>query len=318
MNLNNLFDGAVNGVATDFKAEVVAAEMIQNNIPADRIMIVPVGAMHRAGRKDVESVTEEIPARDNKEYYIIRTPKEGLYDKLPENLFHTPISYTSGNNELEVIEAIRQHRREEKAARTFFMPFDVALNHVRIQLALYEKQLDEKFHYNRLVNIFSPHWEIFRHLTIYQANIFLQYLPVIHRIRDDWETIADVLELMFLAPARLELQTIGSCQKANEQTRNFIVPGLGESELGVDFTPGHPLDSGEFSEMLITFGPLTAKKVGEFTGSLQQEKIVHMLCDYLLPADLDVVVNYELAADEQAFVLADGSENCEMGVSVYL
>jgi hypothetical protein len=284
MNLNNLFDGEVNGIFTDFKAEVVAAELIQNNIPADKVMIVPVGAMRRAGRKDVESITEETPDYENKQYYVIRTPKEGLYDKLPENLFHTPIGYLSGKNELEVIEAIKQHRREEKSARTFFLPFDVAFNNIRIQLALYERQLDEKFHNNQLVKIFSPHWEIFRHLSIYQANIFLQYLPIIHRIRDDWNKIEDFFELMFSAPARLKMQTLGTGESNDEQAEDFILPGLGENSLGIDFTPGHPLDSGEFDEFLLTFGPITAKKASEFTGSLKQEKVVRMLCDYLLPS----------------------------------
>ncbi|RYG06846.1 MAG: DNA polymerase III subunit epsilon [Chitinophagaceae bacterium] len=205
MYLNNIFSDQSNGVETDFRAEVLAAEMIENNTAPDRVLIVPLGARNRPHRKDVESIVEEVLDYDNKEYVFIKTPREGLYDQLPEGLFHQHIGYVSNKSEQQVLEAIKRHHLEEKAARMFFLPFDVALNDVRVQIALYENQLDKKFHFNQLVNIFSSHWEIFQHLSVLQANVFLQFLPLIHRIRDDWDAIETLFELMFLVPAHLQL-----------------------------------------------------------------------------------------------------------------
>ncbi len=323
MNLTNLFAEELNGITTDFKAEVIAAEMIENNTPADQVLIVPIGAMNRPQNKDIDSVLTEVSEYDNKEYILIRTHKEGLYDKLPEGLFHNPISYASEKTEQQVIEGIRRHRIEEKAARMFFLPFDAALYNARVQIALYENQLDKKFHNNQLINIFSPHWQIFQHLNVLQSNIFLQFLPVIHSIRDDWHAIATLFELMFLTPVHLKLrnQTIHDEAEAEAAEKPAVFSVIGGGSLGIDITTGSAVDGGCFSEIVITFGPMSADVVNHFTGDRQQEKIVLMLCDYLLPADLDIVIEYDFIRADKSFILPSENEpanNCTMGTSTYL
>jgi type VI secretion system protein ImpH len=321
MYLNNIFSDQSNGVETDFRAEVLAAEMIENNTAPDRVLIVPLGARNRPHRKDVESIVEEVLDYDNKEYVFIKTPREGLYDQLPEGLFHQHIGYVSNKSEQQVIEAIKRHHLEEKAARMFFLPFDVALNDVRVQITLYENQLDKKFHFNQLVNIFSSHWEIFQHLNVLQANIFLQFLPLIHRIRDDWNAIETLFELMFLVPANLQLRSQRKHPNSNDEDAAVLYSAIGRGVLGVDLTTGDPRDGGEFNEIVITFGPIAADKVNSFTGESKQEAVVQMLCDYLLPADLDIVIEYDFKQSDRSFRLSEPgtiSDNCEMGVSTYL
>lgn len=319
MELTSPFQSELNGVGTDFRAEVIAAELIENNTPADRILIVPLGARNRPQRKDIESILEELSEYDNKEYTLIRTHKESLYDKLPEGLFHSPISHDPSRSEQQVIESIKRHRIEEKQARKFFLPFDAGLFSARVQMALYENQLDKKFHSNQLVNIFSAHWEIFQHLNVLQANLFLQFLPLIHMIRDDWDVIETLLEQMFLTQVLLHLRHKKKQNKSEDS--GFLNSGLGNVSLGVDLTTGNPADAAADTEMVITFGPLTNEELKSFIGPLQQEKVAAMLCDYLLPADMDVVIEYDLQVSERAFSLSDDpahASNCDMGVSTYI
>ena len=73
--------------------------------------------------------------------------------------------------------------------------------------------------------------------------------------------------------------------------------------------------------MKITFGPLSAEQVTHFTGNQHQEKVVTMLCNYLLPADVDIVIEYDIAKRDRGFYLNEPgtiADNCEMGVSTYL
>ncbi|MDB5248594.1 MAG: type secretion system baseplate subunit TssG [Segetibacter sp.] len=319
MDLNNLFPSELNGIGTDFRAEVIAAELIENNTAADRILIVPLGAMHRPQRKDIESILEEVSEYDNKEYTLIRTHKEGLYDKLPEGLFHSPISHDYSRTEQQVIDSIKRHRVEEREARKFFLPFDAGLYNVRVQIALYENQLDKKFHFNQLVNIFSSHWEIFQYLNVLQANIFLQFLPIIHMIRDDWKVIETLFEQMFMAPAQLRIRDKKN-QKNSDSQGVVFAGGLGQSMLGVDLVTGDATEVGA-TEMVITFGPLTSQQLKDFIGHMQQERVVKMLCDYLLPAEMDIVMDYDLLASERGLVLTDDRENatsCDIGVTTYI
>jgi type VI secretion system protein ImpH len=320
MSNDNVYIENINEVYTDFRAEVIAAEMIENDTPADRVLIVPLGALNRPQSKDIEGVEQEISEYDNKEYILIKTHKEGLYDKLPEGIFHTPISYTLSKNEHEVAEAIRRHRTEEKAARNFFLPFDAGINNVRALIALYEIQLDKKFHFNQLVNIFKEHWDIFQHLNVLQANLFLQFLPLIHKMRDDWRAIEVFFELMFQTPAKVTMQ-VQRKQSNTDGDAALIYSEIGKGALGVDITTGDCFEGGDFAEMKITFGPLSAKQVTHFTGSQHQEKVAMMLCNYLLPADVDIVLEYDIEKEDRGFILNEArtiGNNCEMGVSTYL
>lgn len=319
MPSDNLFSANLNEIETDFRAEVIAAELIENDTLQDQILIVPLGAMSRPYRKDVQSIEEEVSNIDNTEYILIRTHREGLYDKLPEGLFHEAISYAKNKTEAQVIEAIKQHRQEEKAARKFFLPFDAALYNLRMQITLYENQLDKKFHSGQLVKIFSAHWEIFQYLNVLQANIFLQFLPVIHRIRDDWPAIEVLFDLMFSTPAKLTSRNHREEFRSEQQGAKHS--GLGHSMLGVDFTTGDYVEGGEFVEMVITLGPLSAEQVSQFTGKEQQEKVLLMLCDYVLPADMDIVIEYDFTKADRSFSLNEKGaigNNCTMGISAYL
>src|SRR5947209_17161297 len=99
MNTINLYTDKINEIETDFRAEVIGAEMIENGSPADRVLVVPLGALNRPQSKDIEGVEQEISEYDNKEFILIKNNREGLYDKLPEGLFHTAISYAPNKTE---------------------------------------------------------------------------------------------------------------------------------------------------------------------------------------------------------------------------
>lgn len=322
MQLNNIYLSQFNGIDTDFRAEIIAAEMIENNTPADRILIVPLGAMNRPQRKDVDSVMQETSEYDNKEYVLINTHKEGLYDKLPEGLFHGAISHVYNQADNQVVEAIRLHRKEEKEARRFFLPLDAALNSLRVQIALYENQLDKKFHYNELVNIFAGHWEIFKYLDVRQANVFLQVLPVLHSIRDKWSVIEGIFEQLFETKVSISSRT-GAGKKPATGGSGFagISSALGQSVLGVDMITGNVSGEPGSIEIVITFGPITTGQLQLFTGSGNQQHVVEKFCDYFFPADADIAIDYDLQPEERGFRLSGSGEqsaNCSMGLSTYL
>src|SRR5215210_4195113 len=141
--LNNLFTS----IQTDFRAEVTAAELVEAGVDADRILILMLGALKRPFSKDVESIAEELSEYDHKEYLLVKTPREGIYDMLPEGLFHHPTMHNSGKTEKEIIKLMKERRMEEQQARKFFLPFEATINFLRMQMALYENRLDKRSTY---------------------------------------------------------------------------------------------------------------------------------------------------------------------------
>jgi type VI secretion system protein ImpH len=315
MKSNELKNSLHNNYDTDFKAEVIAAEMVENGIPSERIVILMSGAQKRPYRKDVDTIAEELSDYDHKEYFTVKTPKEGIYDMLPEGLFHFPGSHNSAKTDKEIIDSIKRRREEERNARRFFLPFEAAIRHLSIQMALYENEVDKRSQYDELIKIFFPHWRIFQYLDNRQADLFIHLLPIIHNIRDDHKIIEEILELIFLLPVNVSIRS-RNVFDANDA----IISKLGNTRLGVDFTTGNDTyDDGE-DEILISIGPIDGKQFQHFIPGATGTKILELLCDYLLPVNIDIITQFELKKEDKRTKLYDGENemNCTLGVNTYL
>src|SRR4051794_16067541 len=125
----------LSSIEKDIKAEVIAAEMVEHGIPAELVLLLYLGGSTRPFRNDIGNIEEEQLEYDRQEYVIIKAFREGLYDMLPQGLFHQVAAHKNTQTEREIINAIRKRREEERNARTFFLPFEAGINHLRIQMA---------------------------------------------------------------------------------------------------------------------------------------------------------------------------------------
>ncbi|MGN6352247.1 MAG: hypothetical protein ACTHLB_02605 [Parafilimonas sp.] len=299
----------------DFKAEVIAAEMIEHGLNADRIMILLSGGTKRSFRSDVTLIEDELSEYDHKAYTLINTSREGIYDMLPEGLFHQPTPHKNAKTGKEIIKSIKQRRQEEVNARKFFLPFETAINFLRMQMALYENRLDKRSHYDDLVSIFADKWEIFQYLDARQSNIFILLIPILHNLRDDFDAIETILETMFLLPVTISLQPQLPLQPANP-----AVSVLGDSALGIDLTTGNMhFDTGE-DEIHIIIHCKKNKVLQQFMPGGNNEKILQLLYDYLLPVHLDITTTFELDTSDKITKLADAKSfyNSVLGEDTWL
>lgn len=300
----------------DLKAEVVAAEMVDNGAATiDQLMIVLLGASKRTFRKDVDSMYEETAKYDHKEYIMINTHKEGIYDMLPEGLFHQPALPKTATTEAEILAYMRQHRVEEQNARRFFLPFESAINHQRIQLALYEGRLDKGAHHDELLELFADHWEIFDYLDTAQANIFIQILPLIHDLRDDHRMVETIFHLIFNLPVKINMR-----RQRPIKNPKPIFSLLSDCRLGVNMATANDVYDGGEDELIITIGPIGNAQLQQFSAGSTNHKILELLCGYLLPIHIETSVEYELGEQDKTFRLADKQNNFNstLGLSTFL
>jgi type VI secretion system protein ImpH len=315
MKTANLSHTLLSHFEKDFKAEVIAAEIAEHGTDAERILILMLGAMKRTFSKDVSTVEEEISAYDHKEYVLVKTPREGIYDMLPQGLFHQPAVNRLGKSVKELIRAIDLRKEEERNARRFFMPFEIAINYLRMQMAIYENRLDKRSHYNDLVNLFADHWAIFRYLDGRQASIFLHLIPIIYDIRDDHTVAETALEMIFLLPAKVSLR-----RQLPQRPPDPILSRMGQSLLGVDFTTGNAVYDEGADEVLVQIGPMPNEMLQEFLPGGRNSKILELLKDYLLPVHLDIVTELILDERDKVTRLADDQSrtNSVLGADTYL
>ena len=207
----------------DFKAEIIAAEIAEQGIDPDQILLQMLGLLKRTYSNDVKVVETEI-LEDHKEYTIVKAAREGIYDMLPQSLFHHPTPHKSARSEKEIIATMKRRREEELNARKFFLPFEATINHLRIEMALHENRLDKRAQYDDLVQLFAGHWEIFQYLNARQANIFLHLIPIVHDIRDNHAKIREIMEMIFDVEVVITLRSNNPSSRMNSCSANWPKP----------------------------------------------------------------------------------------------
>ncbi|WP_346319685.1 type VI secretion system baseplate subunit TssG [Chitinophaga sp. YIM B06452] len=300
----------LNNFETDYKASVLAAELVEAGYSLEDIFIWPSGNSRRNFAKDVLSVDWFTPAAGNRQLLCIRSSREGLYDMLPEGLFHKPVPYSSTRTTEEIIDQIKRHKQEEKDARKFFLPLEAEINLFRILIELRENKIDKKNIYDDLIRIFQPAWEIFDLLDQQQANIFLHMIPYLQNTRGDISKLANITSLLLQMPAAIQVQPARSRKAEAYLAGNRA----GECTLGVDMICGDSFLEGD-EEILITVGPVSAQEALRLLPGSRLDKIVQWLVAYFVPADMEVRLESVIREEERTMVL--GSES-PLGYALHL
>ena len=148
----------------DIRAEIYAANLIENSeettqkLGVDDFIIQPIGAFKRSYSRDVIKTKEKQFAKKQHKHVYIKINRDGLYDHLPEGIFHE--HYTGkGERTLKQSEAnIKQKKKEEQAARTFFLPFEQEFYRQRLIIELEERAFLKGFLDKNLLKMFLEYW----------------------------------------------------------------------------------------------------------------------------------------------------------------
>lgn len=285
----------INNFHTDYKAAVLAAELVEAGFDINRLFIWPSGSARRNFSKDVLNVEWYAPDGGYKNYLCIKSSREGLYDMLPEGLFHASVPYSSTRTTEELIDQIKLHKEQEKQARKFFLPLEAEINMFRVLIELHENKIDKKNIYNDLVEIFRPGWEIFELLDQQQANIFLHLIPLLHEAKGDLVRLEQVVTLMLGWPVKVTTGMAGV----------WLGDGgsiLGESKLGIDLVAGNTFLEGD-EEVTITIGPVSVTDALQLMPGERLEQVVKWLVGYFVPGDVSTrmeveIINKEMKLEE--------------------
>jgi len=304
-----------NELFTDYKAVAHAADLIERDvIAADRVEIIPLGPDKRAFAKDIENTSVYYSEKRRQDRIRISTNREGLYDMLPEGLFHRPPTGSAGMDEESMIKDIRERREEEKQARLFFTPFDAEINHVRIMTELYENMLDKKTTYSDLSRIFEFGWDEFNLLNKEQSIIWMHLLPEIQQKRNDVDFVSKVLTALFNLPIAIVNAT---AHVKPIKIADHLQVELGSGALGIDTIIGDSFTP-ENESFNINIGPTSPQELVSFIPGQKNRTILDMAISYLIPVDAEVDVELLIAPDLQETVLSADGERAYLGYTVYL
>ena len=164
----NLSQRHPNDLETDFRFEVIAAAAVERGYAPEQIRVIREGMDRRGISKDVEDVYQQHSAEDLMNYLFIKINREGLYDILPEGLFHTSTykrSYKDIDSDTErAMDEIKIHREQEFFARKFFHIFEEASDRMLTDAYLYEARYDRKISNKEFVDLFVYYWLLLKGL----------------------------------------------------------------------------------------------------------------------------------------------------------
>lgn len=278
----------------DIRAEVIMADLLDRNIDASMMYARHEGAFRRNYGLDVYDCYFDA-VHDLLGFNLAR---EGLYDVLPEGLFHEILQFNGLDAEQR--QALFSQLREEEAhARKFFMPIDNEFFYpeARIELEVLKMARDPML---PIRNVISDREKIPEKYFLR----FSQFLPFTNEIKGNLALTAACLSSILkkeVVAKKLIVEKIMEVDQGNNSD------GHPEKTLGETFICGEHItlfqNRWEFTVMLdeaSDMAEFTDPEVETFSGW------INVFYDYFVPLEIDPVAKIT-CGDHQPFYLGVSS-----------
>ncbi|KFF74512.1 hypothetical protein HX13_10280 [Chryseobacterium sp. P1-3] len=313
MHENNIVDMNYNKLQTDFKAEAVAVNLLKYHRAVSNIFIERIGINDRAYLKDIKSISSSYLGFDE-EVFTIECYREGIYDYLPEGLFHPPSLGASRKNVDTIVREIRKQKRVEEDARRFFRPFELEVFFTEISALLKESEFDITSNTDSLLETVSELWPLIKMLDKQNAYIFMHILPFFHQIRGSKRWFERCMTAFLQVPVEVSFSP-NVIDRIEENDDSML---LGNSRLGVTYIPSGKHMDGQ-RNWVVNIGPIPYEEMKKYIPGSPFRKVLQALYDYFLPVTVDVEENFVTEKQVYSFSLEDDERNASrLGYSTFL
>lgn len=301
-----------NHTDTDYRAEVIAAGLLENGVPPDQVCIFRKSDAERGFSKDIADIRVEYFSQDT-EYLAIYTNRQGFYDNLPEGLFHQSSGLPFRKNKAEILKEIEFHRIEEKNAREFFRPFEVAISSALVDIQLVERKIDKKQTNRNFVDMFGEVWPVLKLLPLNRAILCMEIISILADSIPTLEFAAEVIALLLDIPVKVRIRKSTPVKLGRERFRP-----LSEMKLGINMILGNTFNDGA-KNIDIRLGPMSDEKIKYYSKTPEGCDILDYLTAILLPADKTFQVTFLPFKKETHWIISnDRKKGSFLGVNSFL
>jgi len=291
----------------DIKLEtlVLLLDLIPEEGATD-LVIQSLGSFQRAFSKEIELV--------NLKKRIISIHRNGLYDLLPEGIFHPmqkgeTAPFKSAKN---IVSEIKQHRKETEAARQYFLPFEQSFFHYRLLMEKEECNAYKHFGNHPGLPLFKLLCGPNKLLTNEQKLMVFYLLPQLKSRVGNWKLCQMVLSTFINEKVAVKKY---NNLKTELASRDDTV--LNSTILGVDSILGKQVIDYDES-LFVQIGPLENHSLLYFLGEGEGRQIIHFLSDYLFPFEMDVIINVLAPKRKEDFLLTKDTAIGRLGYSTII
>ena len=294
----------------DLRLEVLANEMLDAGVALDQLLVSPQGGFYRGFRRDVAEVAIIEDNLGDPLYYQIKTSRNGIYDGIPENLFHDKLYDVQEGKDIDPVENVKRNRKEEEAARSFFQVVEKEIYRLKILFEQEERKSIIGTSQFSQHEIFLQIWsELDKDRIGPYISQLTQILPLASKYHGNIEVIQIMLEYLLQAPVhiRLDLQN-------GSKVHTKIPCVLGEARSGVDSVLGGVFHDFE-PAFFISIGPVSPETLELFMPDQVGTNALRIFCDYYFPLNSKINFEYGMNKTQGTVVLTDQSNKIREEVS---
>lgn len=302
----------INDISLDLRTEVVISDLISSGYNIEDLFVKPAGIFNRSFSKDILNA-ELIELKNNQKVVFVNTSREGIYDMLPQAIFHNPPMKGSGafKSASSMVSDYKRRIAEEEETRNFFSIYEIEFFRQRIANAILERNVSESIAYRMDDKGILSYWRLPDIFDNRQKGILFYLFPVFHKIRGSLEYMKEVYQLIF----NLEIDILKTeQQKPMHYTSDNLVVGKMvlslDSVLGDNYTYYYPT-------IEIIIKNLKNSNVSSFTPNSKNIKIIEKLNEYFVPIHCETAIKVETTKNNWVLKNEDLNES-RLGYSVYL
>ncbi|MFT4092329.1 MAG: hypothetical protein QM640_01725 [Niabella sp.] len=265
-----------------FNAEAVYVSLLESGHPANNIKTWYRGGFKKSYNSDVDNI-EVLEYEDNCTFELTLN-RDGIYDKLPEGLFHQ----TKGNNRIssvqDAVDEHKQYKEEEKQARKFFAPLEQMLFSYWAATEETERQALYDIKNGRLNQSFYDFWNLSTALPATQTSRLLQLMPYLGFIKSDRQATAAALG--YILNKEVSIQA-----GENFITEKITPKKLKDLRLGMDAVVGTT------SQEQVPFWKCTVNNILDdeliqYEESAPIGKLLQRFTEIFVPIDTDILFEF--------------------------
>lgn len=311
-SLYTLAEQKHNTLFSDYKAEVFALNLLKYYAEVDQVFLKRLGNNNRSFNKDIKGVSSQAYALDEL-IVSISSYREGLYDYLPEGLFHPPSLGNHKSRIDEIIFQIQKQNKIESSARNFFLPFELEGFFLGINSLAKENEFALIDHSDLFLANIKTLWPLLDALDKHTAKVFIYLLPFFHSVKGKKEWFVKCLMAFLQLPVEITFvpNRVTDVRAASDEI------SLSNFHLGISMVlTGEHMD-GE-RNWAIHYGPIPYADLAKYVPQSDLRKLLRMMYDYCLPATVDVEEHFIVHKNERSFYLDKDQDTSRLGFSTYL
>ncbi len=278
---------------TYLKAEAFFAEMIANGLSFNETRVVYNSNFKKSYRNEIDSVRIVKNKETNTSEMELVLNRDGIYDRLPEGMFHQSKGNSKTATTAQMSEEYRRFKEEEKMARKFFQPIEQEL--FRYATLVEQEELNLAFGVlnGDIKNELASFWNIPDGLPAEPVNRLVQIMPWVKMIKGEIVQTAKALELILDKPVRFEALEIFDHQINKDLNCAFF------EELGIDTVLG-----GNFCEPTLgwkfVIENISNNEIADYRSGSSYGKLLKHFEEILIPLQIDIIFDFSVIATETA------------------